>query len=132
MDNNLGLPSDDSDDDDYNPNGPEDVKIEGDESSSDDSEYASASEKLEDTHEDPYLGLPSEDSDDGDYDPIAPDVDSKSMKEVQAPISHLILRILLLQLRITQPLDRMEESYLANKRVKLVRSYLWLMNCHLY
>lgn len=79
MDNNLGLPSDDSDDDDYNPNGQEDVQVEGDESSSDDSEseYASASEKLDGTHEDQYLGLPSEDSDDGDYDPSAPDVDSK-------------------------------------------------------
>ncbi|TKY50999.1 Homeobox protein HAT3.1 [Spatholobus suberectus] len=77
MDNNLGLPSDDSDDDDYNPNGPEDAKVEEDESSSDESEYASASEKLEGSHEDQYLGLPSEESDDGDYDPNAPDVDCK-------------------------------------------------------
>ncbi|KAH1190831.1 Homeobox protein HAZ1 [Glycine max] len=82
MDNNLGLPSDDSDDDDYNPNGSDDVKIEGDESSSDESEYASASEKLEGgSHEDQYLGLPSEDSDDGDYDPDAPDVDCKVNEE---------------------------------------------------
>ncbi|RZB89187.1 TIP41-like protein isoform F [Glycine soja] len=78
MDNNSGVPSDDSDDDDYNPNGPDDVKVEGDESSSDESEYASASEKLEGgSHEDQYLGLPSEDSDDGDYDPDAPDVECK-------------------------------------------------------
>ncbi|XP_020225178.1 homeobox protein HAT3.1 isoform X2 [Cajanus cajan] len=81
MDNNLGLPSDDSDDDDYNPNGPEDVNVEGNESSSDESEYASASEKLEGSHEDQYLGLPSEDSDDGDYDPEAPDVDCKVNEE---------------------------------------------------
>ena len=78
MDHNLGLPSDDSDDDDYNPNVPEDVEVEGDESSSDESEYASASEKLEDSgHEDQYLGLPSEDSEDDDYDPDDPDHDSK-------------------------------------------------------
>ncbi|KAL9317277.1 hypothetical protein ACSQ67_013794 [Phaseolus vulgaris] len=76
-DNNSGLPSDDSDDDDYNPNGPEDVKVEGDESSSDESDYASASENLEGSHGDQYLGLPSDDSDDGDYDPAAPDADSK-------------------------------------------------------
>ncbi|CAJ1977370.1 unnamed protein product [Sphenostylis stenocarpa] len=81
MDNNLGLPSDDSDDDDYNPNGPEDVKLEGDESSSDESDYASASEKLEGSLGDQYLGLPSEDSDDGDYNPGAPDVDCKVNEE---------------------------------------------------
>ncbi|KAL2324243.1 hypothetical protein Fmac_023301 [Flemingia macrophylla] len=80
MDNNLGLPSDDSDDDDYNPNGPEDVNIE-DESGSDESEYASASEKLEGSHDDQYLGLPSEDSDDGDYDPNVPNVDCKVSEE---------------------------------------------------
>lgn len=82
MDPNLGLPSDDSDDDDYNPNGPEDVEVEGGESSSDESEYASASEKLEDSrHEDQYMGLPSEDSEDDDYDPNARDVDSKVTEE---------------------------------------------------
>lgn len=82
--NNMdqGLPSDDSDDDDYNPNGKEDVEVEGGESSSDESEYASASEKLEDSHhEDPYLGLPSEDSEDNDYDPSAPDLDNKVTEE---------------------------------------------------
>jgi len=81
MDNNLGLPSDDSDDDDYDPDRPEDVKVEGDESSSDESDYASASENLEGSHGDQYLGLPSEDSDDGDYDPGAPDVDCEVNEE---------------------------------------------------
>ncbi|XP_027364764.1 homeobox protein HAZ1 [Abrus precatorius] len=81
MDSNLGLPSDDSDDDDYNPNGPEDVEVEGDESSSDESEYASASEKLQSSHEDQYLGLPSEDSEDDDYDPNRADVDCKIAEE---------------------------------------------------
>ncbi|QCE08478.1 remodeling and spacing factor 1 [Vigna unguiculata] len=80
-DDNFGLPSDDSDDDDYNPNGPEDVKGEGDESSSEESDYASASENLEGSHGDQYLGLPSEDSDDGDYDPGAPDADNKVNEE---------------------------------------------------
>ncbi|CAK8573880.1 unnamed protein product [Lathyrus sativus] len=82
LDNNLGLPSDDSDDDDYNPNGPEDVEVEGGESSSDESEYVSASEKLEETgHEDQYMGLPSEDSDDDDYDPDAPNLGGKATEE---------------------------------------------------
>ncbi|KAK7343502.1 hypothetical protein VNO77_12287 [Canavalia gladiata] len=81
MDNNLGLPSDDSDDDDYNPNGPEDVEAEVEESSSDESEYASASEKLEGSHEDQYMALPSEDSEDDDYNPNAPDVDCKITEE---------------------------------------------------
>lgn len=80
VDHNLGLPSDDSDDD-YNPNVPEDVDVDGGESSSessDESEYASASENLEDLrHEDQYLGLPSEDSEDNDYNPNAPDLDNK-------------------------------------------------------
>lgn len=87
LDHNSGLPSDDSEDDDYNPNGPEDVEVEdaeveGDESSSDESEYASASEKLEDSrHEDQYLGLPSEDSEDDDFDPDAPDLGGKVTEE---------------------------------------------------
>ncbi|CAI8604863.1 unnamed protein product [Vicia faba] len=82
LDNNLGLPSDDSEDDDYNPNGPEDVEVEAGESSSDESEYASASEKLEETqHEDQYMGLPSDDSEDDDYDPEAPILDGKATEE---------------------------------------------------
>lgn len=82
MDHNLGLPSDDSDDDDYNPDGPEDVKVEGGKSSSDESEYASASEKFEDPgHEDQYMGLPSEDSEDDDFDPDAPNPGAKDIEE---------------------------------------------------
>jgi len=57
------------------------VKGEGDESSSEESDYASASENLEGSHGDQYLGLPSEDSDDGDYDPGAPDADNKVNEE---------------------------------------------------
>ncbi|PNY12115.1 homeobox KN domain protein [Trifolium pratense] len=86
LDHNLGLPSDDSDDDDYNPDGPddgpEDVEVEEGGSSSDESEYASASEKLEDSHhEDQYMGLPSEDSEDDDYDPEAPILSDKASEE---------------------------------------------------
>ncbi|MED6170675.1 hypothetical protein PIB30_033239 [Stylosanthes scabra] len=82
VDHNSVLPSDDSDDDDYNPDVQEDVEVEGGESSSDESEYASASEKLEDSGpEDQYLGLPSEDSEDDDYDPDAPDHDIKVAEE---------------------------------------------------
>ncbi|CAL5191703.1 unnamed protein product [Lathyrus oleraceus] len=73
LDNNLGLLSDDSNDDDYNPNGPEDVEVEGGESSFDESEYASVSEKMEEAHqEDLYIVLPFEDSEDDDYDPDVP------------------------------------------------------------
>lgn len=76
-----GLPSDDSDDDDYNPCEPDDEKVEGEESSSDESEYASATEELEaPTKDEQYLGLPSEDSEDDDYDPEAADLDVKVEK----------------------------------------------------
>lgn len=82
LDHNLGLPSDDSDDDDYNPDAPEDAKVEGGKSSSDESEYASASEKFEDPgHEDQYMGLPSEDSEDDDFDPDAPNPGAKDTEE---------------------------------------------------
>jgi hypothetical protein len=71
-DHNLGRPSDDSDDNDYNPDEPADEKVQGDESSSDESEYASAAEELEaPPNDEQYLGLPSDDSEDDDYDPGA-------------------------------------------------------------
>ncbi|KAK4258817.1 hypothetical protein QN277_005220 [Acacia crassicarpa] len=74
VDDNLGLPSDDSGDDDYNPDVAEDEDVEGGKSSSDESEEASASEKMgASRNEDPYSGLPSEDSEDNDYDPNAVD-----------------------------------------------------------
>ena len=82
QDHNFGLPSDDSDDNDYNPCEPDDEKVEGDESSSDESEYASAAEDLEaPPNEEQYLGLPSDDSEDDEYDPDAPDLDEKVTKE---------------------------------------------------
>ncbi|TXG64179.1 hypothetical protein EZV62_011173 [Acer yangbiense] len=99
----LGLPSDDSEDDDYNPDAPEpEEKVTQDSSSSD---FTSDSEDLaavlkddkslgneEDTsasrprdtdelkasaNDNVYLGLPSDDSDDDDYNPDAPEPDEK-------------------------------------------------------
>ena len=86
-DHNFGLPSDDSDDNDYNPDEPADEKVQGDKSSSDDSssdesEYASATEELEaPPNDEQYLGLPSDDSEDDDYDPGALDLVDKDKEE---------------------------------------------------
>ncbi|KDP44446.1 hypothetical protein JCGZ_16279 [Jatropha curcas] len=76
-DPNFGLPSDDSDDNDYDPDGPEiDEKSQGDESSNDESDYTSASDELEASPGDEQqLGLSSDDSEDDDYDPDALDRD---------------------------------------------------------
>ncbi|KAF5745572.1 hypothetical protein HS088_TW07G01164 [Tripterygium wilfordii] len=73
---NAGLPSDDSEDEDYDPDGPEiEDKDQIDESSSDESDFTSASDELEPpSNNDPYLGLPSDDSDDRDYNPDVPDI----------------------------------------------------------
>nr|XP_011457795.1 PREDICTED: homeobox protein HAT3.1 isoform X2 [Fragaria vesca subsp. vesca] len=76
QENNQGLPSEDSDDDDYDPDGPEtDEEVQEGESSSDESEYASASDGLETpkTNDEQYLGIPSDDSEDDDFNPDAPD-----------------------------------------------------------
>ncbi|XP_058070077.1 homeobox protein HOX1A-like [Magnolia sinica] len=81
----LGLPSDDSEDDDYDPDGPdlsERVPKEGssseelDSSSISDDSSTSASEEQ---HE--RSGFSSDDSEDKDYDPDVPDVDNKVQKE---------------------------------------------------
>ncbi|XP_041013795.1 homeobox protein HAT3.1 [Juglans microcarpa x Juglans regia] len=81
-DHNFSLPSDDSDDNDYNPDGQDDEKVLGDESSSDESEYASATEDLETPpNDDQYLGLPSDDSEDDDYNPDAADHSEKVKQE---------------------------------------------------
>lgn len=85
-DHNFGLPSDDSDDNDYTPDGQDDEEVQGDESSSDESEYASATEELEappnaPPNNDQYLGLPSDDSEDDDYNPHAEDHSEKVEQE---------------------------------------------------
>ncbi|THF95462.1 hypothetical protein TEA_007724 [Camellia sinensis var. sinensis] len=65
----LGFSSDDSEENDYDPDPSEvDEKVEGDESSSDDSDFYSASKDFEDS---------SDDSEDDDYDPTAPDLDEQ-------------------------------------------------------
>ncbi|KAF2320993.1 hypothetical protein GH714_032497 [Hevea brasiliensis] len=76
-DQNFGLPSDDSDDNDYDPNGPEiGEKSPGNESSSDESCFTSASDELEaPPGDEQHLGLPSDDSEDDDYNPDGPDLD---------------------------------------------------------
>ncbi|KAM7252034.1 hypothetical protein ACFE04_023917 [Oxalis oulophora] len=85
QDPNFGLPSDDSDDNDYEPDGPKcEVKDEEDESSSDDSDssdFTSASDEMgTPPNDEQFLGLPSDDSEDDDYNPDAPGV-KNSMKE---------------------------------------------------
>lgn len=80
---NLELPSDESDDDDYDPEGPgTDANIQGDDSSTDHSEYASASEELEaPANDEQHLGLPSDDSEDDDYNPDGPDLEENVKQE---------------------------------------------------
>ncbi|KAI3827959.1 hypothetical protein L1987_02048 [Smallanthus sonchifolius] len=84
LDDNLGLPSDDSEDDDYNPDGPqvEEDEIDAEDSSSDESDFSSASEDLGVfAKNDQFLGLPSEDSEDDDFNPERPDSDEEVKKE---------------------------------------------------
>ncbi|KAI3922381.1 hypothetical protein MKX01_006070 [Papaver californicum] len=79
----LGLPSDDSEDDDYDPDSLDvDEQKDEESSSSDESDCSSASDDAEDLpQKDPYLGLPSDDSDDDDYNPDALDVDEQVNKD---------------------------------------------------
>lgn len=72
------ISSDDSEDEDFDPDRPQaDGKVSRNESSSDESEYATASDnsapQLKDNQ---YLGLPSDDSEDDNYDPDAPNPDA--------------------------------------------------------
>lgn len=80
---NLELPSDESDDDDYDPEGRgTGDSVQGDESSTDHSEYASASEELEaPANAEQHLGLPSDDSEDDDYNPDALDLEENVKQE---------------------------------------------------
>nr|XP_043630596.1 pathogenesis-related homeodomain protein [Erigeron canadensis]XP_043630597.1 pathogenesis-related homeodomain protein [Erigeron canadensis]XP_043630598.1 pathogenesis-related homeodomain protein [Erigeron canadensis] len=78
LDDNSGLPSDDSGDDDYDPDGPE-IEEEADaeeDSSSDESDSSFVSEDLGAVaNNDPLLGLPSDDSEDDDFNPDKVDSD---------------------------------------------------------
>ncbi|KAI3702362.1 hypothetical protein L6452_28098 [Arctium lappa] len=83
LDDTLGLPSDDSEDDDYNPDGPgvEEVEEEadGEESSSDESDFSSASEDLGAVaNKEQSPGLLSEDSEDDDFNPDKVDSDEQA------------------------------------------------------
>lgn len=70
--------SDDSHDDDFDPDKLQTVKIQEDESSSDESSYFSASDGLAAAPDkDNYLELPSDDSADNDFDPTAADQDEQ-------------------------------------------------------
>ncbi|XP_042493846.1 homeobox protein HAT3.1-like isoform X2 [Macadamia integrifolia] len=82
-DDDLGLPSDDSEDDDYNPDGPQDDgKAQTEDSSFEESDFTSASEDSRALpNDDLYLGLLSDDAEDNDYDPNALDHDELIKKE---------------------------------------------------
>ncbi|XP_058080470.1 homeobox protein HOX1A-like isoform X2 [Magnolia sinica] len=79
------LPSDDSADDDYDPDGPAlDDKDQEEGSSSDESDFTSASDDSaastsKEQHK--HTGLSSDDSEDNNYDPNVPDTDEKVQKE---------------------------------------------------
>lgn len=78
LDDISGLPSDDSEDDDYNPENPDVEKNDSeDDSNSDESDFYSASEDLAvvTPKDDAIFGLPSDDSEDDDFNPDDPDKD---------------------------------------------------------
>ncbi|KAL8554638.1 hypothetical protein ACS0TY_002724 [Phlomoides rotata] len=79
LNDGAGSSSDDSEDEEYDPDKPDtDVKVEGDESSSDESNYLSASDDISAPfNNEKYLGLPSDDSEDDDFDPSAPHQDEQ-------------------------------------------------------
>ncbi|CAN4107772.1 unnamed protein product [Withania somnifera] len=78
LDDISGLPSDDSEDDDYDPENPDLEKYDSeDKSSSDESDFYSASEDLAEAppKDGVILGLSSDDSEDDDFNPDDPDKD---------------------------------------------------------
>ncbi|KAL8129239.1 hypothetical protein V2J09_018394, partial [Rumex salicifolius] len=83
QDDLAGLPSDDSEDDDFNPGGADDDNAESGDSSSDESDFSSASEDLGAIHntDDQYLGLPSDDSEDDDFEPNFVDAEDQPEQE---------------------------------------------------
>lgn len=86
LDDIDGLPSDDSEDDDYTPYdpGPEN-EVSGDESSSDGSDYFSASDDAVPSPDDKEnLDLPSDDPEDDEYDPGSPGHDRHAKQESSA------------------------------------------------
>ncbi|KAL7199474.1 hypothetical protein ACSBR2_021700 [Camellia fascicularis] len=82
----LGFMSDDSEDNDYDPDASElDEKVEGDESSSDESDFYSASEDFgASPNNKQNLEHSSDDSEDDDYDPTALDLDEQVKQETSS------------------------------------------------
>ncbi|KAL3843880.1 hypothetical protein ACJIZ3_001283 [Penstemon smallii] len=76
---NFASSSNDSEDDDYDPDKPDTVeKVEDNESSSDESNYFSASDDLvASPNNEDFMELPSDNSEDDDFDPTAPDPDKQ-------------------------------------------------------
>ncbi|KAL9270726.1 Homeobox protein HAZ1-like protein [Drosera capensis] len=84
QDDSLGLPSDDSEDNEFDPDRAADdsSRSEGGASTSDESDFSSASEDLGAfVKGDQKVDLGSDDSEDNDYDPEAPDVDTQVNEE---------------------------------------------------
>lgn len=83
MDEGTGLPSDDSEDDDYNPDDPGlDHEVSRGESTSDGSDYFSASDDIVPPLDNKQIfSPPSDDSEDDEYDPDAPDDDQQEKEE---------------------------------------------------
>ncbi|CAH9086430.1 unnamed protein product [Cuscuta epithymum] len=82
LDDIYGLPSDDSEDDDYHPDNPqvdENVSQEDESKSDDESDSSDTSFELETPNDELLLGLPSEDSEDDDYEPDAPECNSEQV-----------------------------------------------------
>ncbi|KAL1564518.1 pathogenesis-related homeodomain protein-like isoform X2 [Salvia divinorum] len=79
MDDGFGSSSDDSEDEEYDPDKPDSLeKVEGNNSSPDESSCFSASDDLDaSNNNEKYLGLPSDDSEDDDFNPSAPNQDSQ-------------------------------------------------------
>lgn len=81
LDDNLGLPSDDSEDNEYDPDGSE-LDEKGEESSSDESDFYTASEDNGTSPKSKQnLELASDDSEDDEYNPDAPDLDDQVKQE---------------------------------------------------
>uniref|UniRef100_A0A1D1ZG83 Homeobox protein HOX1A n=1 Tax=Anthurium amnicola TaxID=1678845 RepID=A0A1D1ZG83_9ARAE len=77
----LELPSDDSEDHDFDPDSVEADEELQERSSSDESDFTSTSEDLSHDAQDQNFGFPSDDSEDIDYDPDKPDLDEKAAED---------------------------------------------------
>lgn len=82
LDDNSGLLSDDSGDDDYNPDAPQvEDEADAEDSSSDESDSSAASELGAVANNDQFLGFPSDDSEDDDFNPDKADSDEEAKEK---------------------------------------------------